>query len=173
MMPVPSHLRGLVLPKSPVVDEGPLDAFVSCSCGGRSFHLLFPRQTHLYNGEKIPCTAEIDGKFFFVLRAHCAACSREFLLFDADRHGWNGFVCHDAEQAALPRPPLEPWKCLACDHTEHEASIQIQTQGREDFVSEAGDDGDAERWPDGWLSMSIHCTYCGKATPEWVSYETM
>jgi hypothetical protein len=136
---------------------------------------MYPGQTHEAGGETIPCTAEIDGEFFFLVRADCAACERQHLLLDADFHGWNGFVCHDEAKASLPRPPLVAWRCLACGGVDHTASVQIQTEGKQDFVDQVGEDFDAERWPDGfgWFAMSIRCVSCPHETGEWVSYETM
>ncbi len=175
MMPVPSHLIDCVVPRDAVIDESPLDAFVRCPCGSSRFDLLFPGTTHEWRGETIPCTAEIGGKFFFLVTARCTSCNRRHLLLDADFHGWNGFVCHDPKQASIERPPLRPWQCLSCGFTEHEASIWIQTEGKEHFVAETDGKIDGDRWPDGfgWFSMAIKCCGCGKQTPEWVSYETM
>ena len=175
MMPVPSHLTDCVVPKDNALDESPLDARVVCPCRSQHFQLLFPGQTHEYAGETVPCTAEIDRRFFFVVKAQCTACKREHLLLDSDFHGWNGLVCHQSQQAALPRPRLIPWKCPSCNETEHEASVQIQTEGKEDFLTETDGDFEAELWPDGfaWFSIAIKCVACGKETPEWVSYETM
>lgn len=175
MMPVPSHLRGIVVPRDPAIDEQPLSADVRCPCGESVFELLYPGQTHEYGGETIPCTAEIDGRYFFVLRAVCTGCSADHLLLDADFHGWDGFVCHDPAQAAIPRPGLVPWKCIACTETKHRVVAHIQTEGREDFINESGGEFDRERWPDafGWFSLDLTCLACGKASPELVSYETM
>lgn len=175
MMPVPSHLIECVVPKSSVVDEQALDATVKCTCGSTRFRLMFPGQTHNLRGDVIPCTANIDGKYFFIVRANCVRCHREHVLIDADFHGWNGFVCHDAAQASVARPELVAWQCLGCGGSVHEASVQIQTEGREDFVDQAGDEFDPERWPDafGWFSMTIRCVACHRETPDWVSYETM
>ena len=109
MMPVPSHLIDCVVPRDAVIDESPLDAFVRCPCGSSRFDLLFPGTTHEWRGETIPCTAEIGGKFFFLVTARCTSCNRRHLLLDADFHGWNGFVCHDPKQASIERPPLRLW----------------------------------------------------------------
>lgn len=175
MMPVPTHLRECVHPSSPALDEEPLEATIRCSCGSTKFALLFPGQTDEHEGAQIPCTAEIDGNYFFLIAALCTSCGKQHLLLDADFHGWNGFVCHDPEQASLPRPALSAWKCLSCAGTEHEATIQIQTEGKEDFVDQTDGEFDAARWPDGfgWFSMAITCTTCSKETRDWVSYETM
>jgi hypothetical protein len=175
MMPVPTHLKGCVIPDSSAIDEGPLAAKVQCSCGGKTFHLLYIGQTHEYDGKPIPCVAEIKGKFFFLIKAKCASCAKEHVLLDKDFHGWNGLVCHDPLQAAQPRPPLVPWKCLECGGVQHKAHVQIQTEGKEDFISETDGEIDEDRWPDGfgWFTVSIECTKCGNKTREWVSYETM
>jgi hypothetical protein len=176
MMPVPSHLSDCLIPKESGIGGDALDADVRCPCGSKRFDLLYPGQSRTRPGkEPIPCTAEIDGKFFFLISARCTKCQRVHLLIDADFHGWNGLVCHDARQASLPRPPLVPWRCLCCDETEHEASVQIYTEGRKDFVAETGGRFPPDRWPDafGWFSMAIKCAGCGKFTRDWISYETM
>ena len=43
---------------------------------------------------------------------------------------------HQLAVVASPRPPLVPWNCLACGKSEHQASVQISTEGREHFVEE-------------------------------------
>jgi hypothetical protein len=175
MMPVPTHLRGIVVPHEEAIDEEGLAADIRCTCGERAFELLYPGQTHEFAGEVIPCVADIGGRFFFVLKARCARCSRENLLLDADFHGWNGFVCHDTEQAAAERPRLIPWACQVCGKTKHTGVVHIQTQGKEDFIAEAGNDFDPDRWPDafGWFSLDVTCSQCSKRSPKLVSYETM
>lgn len=175
MMPTPSHLIECVVPKDVAIDETPLAADVCCPCGSQSFDLHYPGQTKEYHGQPIPVTAEIDGRFFFLIKARCSPCGREYLLFDKDFHGWNGFVCHDPTQAALPRPNLIPWECPKCGELKHHATVQIQTEGKLDFIEENEGMFDEDRWPDafGWISIAITCSGCGKQTPEWVSYETM
>jgi hypothetical protein len=175
MMPAPTHLKNIVAPYEVETDEEALVADIRCLCGGANFELLYPGQTHEYAGEVIPCTAEIDGNFFFVLKVRCVQCAKEHLLLDADFHGWNGFVCHDPEQAALPRPPLTVWKCLKCGGMTHSGVVHIQTEGKADFILEAGEEFDEDLWPDafGWFSLDVTCNHCGKHTPELVSYETM
>jgi DNA-directed RNA polymerase subunit RPC12/RpoP len=175
MMPAPTHLRDCVLPGDARIDETGFFGKVRCPCGSESFRLLYPGETHEYRGVAIPCTAQVNGHFFFLVKAACANCGREHLLIDKDFHGWDGFVCHDAKQASLPRPSLRPWKCLKCGGTDHSASVSIETQGRQDFIEEAGEGFDPERWPDAfsWFTMAIRCVNCGKETPSWVALETM
>jgi len=175
MMPVPTHLQGLAFPLDGAVDEETLDAVVRCSCGSESFSLHYPGSTTEYNGTRIPVTAELNGAFFFRIEATCSRCSRNVLLFDKDFHGWDGYVCHDEPQAALPRPPLTPWNCVGCGSTSHSARVTICTQGKDDFIENLGDSFPAERWPDGfgWFYLSIACGRCELKTESWVDYETM
>jgi len=174
MVSVPNHLKDCIISNDSHVDEQPLIGVVRCPCGGQTFHILYPGQTHMHKGQQIPCTAEIDGNFFFLIKARCISCGKEHLLFDKDYHGWNGFVCHNYAQASLPRPDLTPWQCLSCGGLEHEASIKIDPVDKATFVEEAGDEFDEELWPEAfeWFSMSITCHNCGRQTKDWVSYET-
>jgi hypothetical protein len=175
MMPVPKHLKGCVIPRDSIVDEASLIGAVKCPCGGDHFQLLYPGQTHQWEGESIPCTAEIGKAFFFLIKAKCTECGKEHLVIDNDFHGWNGFICHDARQAALPRPPLVPWKCLACEGLEHTAEVAISTEGKTHFVEETDGEVDEDLWPEGfgWITIAIECKKCGKKSPQWVSFETM
>jgi hypothetical protein len=174
MMPVPSHLKGLVVSKDPQFNEENLDAWIRCPCGGDRFVFLYPGTTHECRGHQIPCTAEIDGHWFFVLRVRCTTCAREHLLFDGDFHGWNGYVCHQPEYAARPRPPLVPWRCESCGCEEHRGTVQIATEGSQDFA-ECAHGLPADSWPDafGWFAVQIECCRCAFAPDVWVSYETM
>lgn len=175
VMPLPTHLLGLGRVVAEASDDCAVAAAIVCSCGGHVFKLLFHGATHEYEGEQVPCTAEIGGRFFFRVEAECAACNARHLLFDKDFHGWDGFVCHDEEQAALPRPALTEWHCAACGQARHAATVLIEGEGKDDFVESVDGDFPEESWPDGfgWFSMSISCRTCGRETDPWISYEAM
>ena len=175
MMPTPTHLNNWVSPDSDVIDEDNFSGIVRCSCGSDKIQLFYPGQTREYDGTNIPCTAEINGKSFFLVKAKCSICDNETVLFDADFHGWDGYVCHESEQAALPRPNLIIWNCQSCDSRVHKARIHIETQGKDDFIDETDGKFPQERWVDGfsWIDIDLKCTGCGKDTRQWVSFETM
>jgi hypothetical protein len=168
-------LKDIVVVSSKPEEGSSVGGKIVCPCGGDAFALMFPGQTHEYNGEIIPCMAEIDGNFFFVLRADCLRCRAQHLLFDADFHGWNGFICHDEVQASLPRPNLVAWSCRDCGGEAHRLDLSISGESLDDFKENAGDDFPAESWPEafGWLSVSVSCVSCGETTEELVSLETM
>ena len=135
----------------------------------------YPGQTHLWGGREIPCVASIDGKHFLRLEARCVGCGRDHLLLDADFHGWDGFVCHDPEQAALPRPDLVAWPCRDCAGLQHYLVVGISVENEELILEEAEDDIDPARWYDafGWFAVDATCVRCGRIEQDLISYETM
>jgi hypothetical protein len=174
MMPVPTHLRNIVVPREEVVDEELLIGDVRCRCGSGDFSLMYPGSTQEYEGKVYACTAEIDGNFFFLVKAVCAKCCAEYTLFDKHFHGWDGFLCHNPAKAALPRPPLTDWKCLSCGSMNHKVVIKVSSQGKDDFIGATEGEFDEENWPDAfeWIWMTITCCECGLVTENWVDYET-
>lgn len=175
MMPVPSHLKYILYPRKKNLDEGLLIGDIKCSCGSRSFHVMYPGATQEYEGKKYPCTIEKDGSFFFVIKVNCSECNVEYTLFDRHFHGWNGFLCHDSVQASLPRPELKYWYCQSCNSSCHEVSIKISSQGKSDFMDATGGEYDENKWPDAfeWIWITIKCSECGLVSEDWVDYETM
>src|SRR4030042_1407586 len=167
MMPVPGYLKDILIPNNNVIDEKPLVGNLCCSCKNTDFELLYPGQTHEFQGKKIPCDVEIDGITFFLIKVKCVKCGSEYVLLDADFHGWNGFLCHNEKKALLPRPPLTQWKCLFCGDIPHKATIKISSQGKRFFKEETDGEYDEDKWPDAfeWFSMSIICSKCAFETP--------
>jgi hypothetical protein len=116
--PVPSHLADW-LAGIEVHEEGTyVEGGLRCPCGSERFEFHYPGTTHLdsITGMPIPCSAKLPGpkdstRYWFGLRAICAACRRECLLFDSELHGWNAFPpsARTAKQAERSRPQLWPW----------------------------------------------------------------
>jgi len=174
-MPAPTHLLG-------ITDQRPEDctptefvADLHCPCGGREFSLLYPGATQEWNGKVYPCTAQIDDRFYFLVRARCAACNDEHLVFDRDFHGWDGFVVHDESQAATPRPPLVPWQCSRCNSLAHRATVRVFGESQAFVMSESDGQVPPDQWQDafGWITIETECVECGLGREDWVSYEAM
>lgn len=175
MMPPPTHLEGWVVPDSDVVDEDHFAGNVQCPCGCDTFEVSHPGGTYKTQGVELPCTAEVNGKYFFLVQVKCTACGAEKVIFDADFHGWEGFVAHNKRQGKLPRPNLAAWLCNACGGKKHTVRLGIDTNGKQDFVAETGGRLPKERWMDAfsWIDIDIQCAECHAETKSWVSYETM
>src|ERR1700737_4349937 len=71
MMPLPTHLQGLVVPLDGSPNEDPLEANVRCPCGSESFELLYPGATTPHNDCVIPVELEKDGLLCFRIEATC------------------------------------------------------------------------------------------------------
>lgn len=175
MMPVPTHLKSIVIPREKSVDEEPFVGDLLCRCGSKSFRMNYPGKTQEFKGKVHPCTIEIDGNFFFLIKAICTKCDMEYLLFDKHFHGWDGFLCHDKKEASLPRPVLVPWECLSCGNMGHKVTIEVSSLGKDDFMDATKGKFGEDKWQDAfeWIWISIECTKCGLKTENWVDYETM
>src|SRR5262249_23070039 len=116
-----------------------------------------------------------NDEWFFVIKAVCAACRKEHVLFDSHFHGCDGFLQHEEEKAALPRPRLWPWWCLLCGSPVHEGRITVILDYKDRYFEYGyAEKFGADRWPDayGCFGMGIKCCACGHDTPCWVDYET-
>ena len=182
MIETPSHVKDCVVIKNWQPENltqpdgrGYLTGFIHCSCGSENFEFLFTGKTHIYDGQEIPVTTEIDGEFFFVIKARCTECKKEHLIFDSHFHGWDGFVCHDPSKASLPRPQLIVWSCRNCGCLIHSATIGFASEGKKDFIESTRGKFDEDKWMDGFgfITIALTCVKCGNYAEQWVSYETM
>lgn len=129
-----------------------------CPCGGKHFAVRADEEKN---------------------KAHirCSACGREAVLFDATRHGWDGFVCH----MPVEEMPEKGIVCEACGETSFYITVSIRSQGRDDFVQESqltDSEGNAlseEDWADAfeWIRVDLECAGCGSRQLCWLDRETM
>jgi hypothetical protein len=169
--PIPSHLLGWVVGTS--YEDDVVTATVRCPCGCKQLEFHYPGVTQLYQGRPHPCSAEIEGLYYFIIKAVCTACHREHLLFDGQIHGKADLIGAKMSEADLPK--LWPWRCLECGTAAHKAQVKIVSDYKDRYFEFGyAERFGVDRWPDayGWFAMSIQCAGCGYNTPEWVSYET-
>jgi hypothetical protein len=150
---------------------------VKCHCGSQVFVPLFPGATLKIDGRPCPCAVETDEASFFLIKARCPECQREYLLFDQDYHGWDGFRCHFPGHGLLPRPALKAWECLSCANKRHGIQLKIDLVSRDIYEEElrvSNEPFDEEKWllSFEWIWMAITCCECGLVTKNWVDYET-
>ena len=150
-----------------------LRCWVVCPCGGQSFKLLYPGQKKKNDEGEVPCTLQVGDKFFFLVKAICVDCNTEFLLFDKDYHGWDGYLCHNDNVALVPRPSLESWKCQECDSESHSVVVEFSYGDFDDIKEDLGRIQIDNYWDAfEWVCMNIKCDNCGRATSKWVDYES-
>lgn len=173
-VPIPKHLKNIIVSVEENTDDNILTANIRCKCGGAEFQLLYPGETIEYQEKEWPCSVEVEGHSVFVIKAICNKCKTQHLLFDADFHGWDGVMCHNAKKANLPRPPLVPWECVSCGGLSHKATVKTNFENKEDFIEQSQGEFDEDRWSDAfqWIWISITCCKCGLETKDWVDYET-
>jgi hypothetical protein len=172
LSPVPSHLAGWVGPAE--VEDDWVTAAVRCPCGNERMEFHYTGIVETPRGEVVPKTVEAGGVWFFLVKCVCEQCRQEHVLFDNLCHGHDGFVYHNPEKAALPRPPLHLLQCPKCRAAAHQGKVTIISDFKERYFEE----GDAkrcgmERWPDayGCFAMGVTCCDCDHQTPGWIDYE--
>jgi hypothetical protein len=176
-MPAPSHLTHWLARMPSRCTGRKCVGHVQCPCGSRKIRLSTSGM-RMEHGKRFPQTVQIGDKFYFIITVICAECGKDHVLFDANLHGWNAVVGGDAtdrETAAAANPPMIGWTCDGCDATEHTASMELISEGRQDAMEESGGVLDETNWQEGfgWINISIACCHCGQKVPNWVSYETM
>lgn len=156
--PIPKHLQDFLIPL-PEEDncEFQVTGRIRCTCGCDRFSVS-------------------ESNEGMIADLTCRECGREIALFDAGKHGWNGFVCH---LDPLDRTQSK-WKavCDECKSDTFRVKVWISSQGREDFLSEcvANDPSfHEEDWVEAfeWIQASLECANCGIDIETWLDCETM
>ena len=167
MLPIPTHLDGILIPVGESNGENKVDGIIRCSCENETFHLKSNLETTY--GEEHSLTIKVV----------CSSCNAEYLILDSGKHGWDGFVCHDGGEAA-PDEVLEGKTCSKCNSPILIVKVGISSQGKQDFIDESGiADGEAEfnedDWIDAfeWITVSPKCSACGYEEENWIDLETM
>ena len=174
MLPIPKHLKDILVPVGDENSENCVNGFLRCSCGCECFHIkIF---ANIENG--YPQVCEYKDDYAFMIKIVCMDCAKEYLIFDKSKHGWDGFVCHDG--VSVPDDELKSWQCPKCANDIHRINICIMSQGKQDFIDETGiADGESEfsenEWIEAfeWITIGLSCYGCGHSDETWVDYETM
>ena len=174
MLPIPTHLENILIPVGTKNDGFHVKGTIRCPCGCDRFHIS--HYADVSNG--FLQSRECDGGYALIIKAICTGCGSDHLIFDDSRHGWNGFVCHS--DVKTPKADFGCWKCLKCGGDTHGIVVDINSQGMQDFIDEAGlAKGKAEfregDWVNAfdWITVGLKCCGCGYDIKKWVDYETM
>lgn len=156
-LPIPTHLKRNFALIGTDNNEYKVSGRLVCECGSKRFAVLESNDRR------------ID-------RLVCRECSGELLLFDAGKHGWNGFVC---KMDFLDRTrAFNHYCCAKCGSENFEVTADISSQGKQDFMEECVSNDDsftAEDWVDGfeWITVSLLCCDCNNTEENWLDLETM
>jgi hypothetical protein len=175
MLPIPKHLENILIPFGKDNNEYQVIGHIQCNCGSKEFKIRFVGDSSEYLEEKVIKVMSINDHYFLIVKATCKKCNKEHLLFDADIHGWNGFICHDEDESKAERLNEKEWNCPDCNDNAFFIEIKINSQGKQDFVEEAGEEYNPNDWINAfeWITINLTCSKCKKENKEWISYETM
>ena len=114
-LPIPSHLKEYFLLDNNVHTEYEVSGSIRCKCGSEH------------------CEVVSSNERQFV-KVKCKDCGEEIVLFDAGKHGWDGYVCKDD---FLDRDePLVNHICEDCGDQVFQVNVKISSQGKQDFIDE-------------------------------------
>lgn len=158
--PIPSHLKNYLELIGDENDEFKIKGIVKCKCGSKSFKIY-----------------ESNNKM--IVKVFCSLCNEELILFDEDKHGWNGFVCND--NFLNREESLNITKCSKCNNDKFEIEVTIASQGKEDFIDESclenshGETLNESDWVNAfeWISANITCLNCKNQDESWLHCEKM
>lgn len=94
----PRHLETVFVP----TDEKGMDGEIVCECGCRAFQIRYFGE--LYDKNRI-AIKEYQNKFGQAVRATCADCGTDYLLYDFAQHGYDGLFGGDG--IAVPDQMLD------------------------------------------------------------------
>jgi hypothetical protein len=176
-MNFPDYLKSNLVLINYRVNKSIAQADLQCKCGCLNFEVLYPGSTINIDGRVYPYSYETDTDSFFLIKVKCVECQSEYLIFDEDFHGWDGFYCHDLRHAALARPKLTPWTCLSCGQIPHKVSIKLDHTDRKEYEEMQYSKKRPfieNEWllSFEWIWIGITCSNCNLSTPDWSDYET-
>ncbi|MCI8530711.1 MAG: hypothetical protein HFH82_16550 [Lachnospiraceae bacterium] len=157
-LPIPTHLQPYFIPVGDKNSEYEVTGKIHCVCGNEKFEVW-------------------ESNERCMIQLKCSQCGEEILLFDAGKHGWNGFVCHE-DWYMDRRMPYIKYNCPKCDKDSFGILVYISSQGKEDFIEECvvfHDSFCADDWVDGFecIVVSLSCENCNVTEENWAVFETM
>lgn len=173
-LPIPRHLEEIYHAEIQLSDENNLEGSIKCTCGCSSFKIKTFSSS--YRQERCIGVEKYKNGFALVLYGVCENCSKEWLLFDLSKHGYDGFVCHDGMELS-ENTKLKVYTCPECDGKSFGISLGIETEDQEQFmeevVDEFPDEYEEEDYVDAfnWLTVSLECRGCKCRLNQWLDIE--
>lgn len=173
MLPIPRHLLKIFQPDLKNCDEYNLNGSIYCDCGCAAFHIkLFAD----FDNKNIPHVKRYKDGWGLIVQAICRDCGQKWTIFDDSKHGYNGYVCHQA--AAVPDSELKKFVCPDCKDSVFKINVSIEVEDKEQFLEEVvayeGDKFSEDDYMDAFdgIGIDIECLNCGEKEDGWIAYET-
>lgn len=112
----PSHLKNVLLPEGEC-NENEINCHPTCvRCNDNTFYI----DTN-------------ESGSFVKLECIDKDCDTDFVLFDANKHGWNGYVCNEK----YPNEPVHRMCCPECQNDHFALHMRINSKGKDNFTINA------------------------------------
>jgi len=172
MLPIPTHLKDILLVDEKEFDGNSICGKIGCTCGCRNIKLnIYANEHKDYIGVK-----KYKDNYGFRIAGTCGECGKQFDIFDMAKHGYDGFVCQDG--ISVEDTDLWGVTCGKCQGDMFDVNIEIELEDQEQFVEEVVEDAPEKYAPEdyvdafNWFNASLQCKKCGRKMHNWVSLET-
>lgn len=172
-LPVPRHLTEIFQANPEEENTWELNGRLKCTCGCEQFSLKTYSDLRADGGLRV---ARYGDGYALVIEAECKMCGSRWLVFDASRHGYNGYVCHEGVE--VPDSELKSYHCPECGKEQFLVEIGIELEDPEQFVEdvviyEQGKYSE-EDYVDAFdgISIPVECACCHHKMKDWVAFET-
>lgn len=125
----PRHLEKIYYP----ADEEGMEGEIVCRCGCRAFKIRYFGE--VYTKNKISIN-KYENKYGQAVRAVCADCGTDYLLYDFALHGYNGLICDDG--IAVPDEMLDDF--VTETDNMFEIKMFLEYDGEDQFFEEIVND---------------------------------
>ncbi|MCM1164858.1 MAG: hypothetical protein NC299_01505 [Lachnospiraceae bacterium] len=136
MCKLPKHLEKIL--RVSEHDKTTMSGRIVCECGCEKFGVKYFGEEMNEDGEEYPVltAAEFDEKTALAVKAVCAECGMERLLFDFAKHGYDGLICGDG--ISVPDTELKTFTDGDEDDFKIEMTVEFDDEGQ--FLEEIVND---------------------------------
>ncbi len=145
---------------------------IVCTCGCDRFRIRYFGEQWDEHSFDID---EYQNKYACSVKAHCQSCSKEWLLYDFAKHGYNGLICDDGISVS----DSELTEFIYGDEHYFTISMTVEYDDEEQFTEEILNDppNGMSFTPDdrfniwSWIVINLKCAESGKKLNSFVDSE--
>lgn len=155
---IPNHLKGIL---ADATIGSSVCGHIQCPCGNRQLELFCIGEVLIEQKLRYLTPIKFDSHFHYQWIFDCPECSRQEVIFDSNRHGYDGQINQSSLGLNPPRPERWLWQCEGCNQSKYLVSVRAQLD--EDACENAEELFSAENWFDGYecFSLRTKCVNCG------------
>lgn len=158
-------------------DEKGMEGQIVCQCGCRAFKIRYFGEFYDKSKMSITKCGNNENKYRQAVRAVCADCGTDYLLYDFALHGYDGLICEDG--IVVPDEMLDDF--ITETDNSFEIKMFLEYDDEEQFFEEIVNDEDLQKdfnftmddraniWS--WVVIELKGVQSGKTYKDFVNQE--